>query len=204
MHALRFPATAEPDPYFTTPPSSEDWHALTERVVKERERIPLIADDLLLHIQDLVDLGAFVDQSPQRDLVCSHRDVKPGNVLVDDSSNEMTLIDWDEVGSVSPTWELADQLYTWHVRNSLVYREDIRRTVLAYRDAGGYGSVESPSSFSLWLAKNLNYIHGQVSAALEDDLAPDMRKYAEEEAGRFIANLPTDAILEAVIEAADV
>ncbi|MFC7622104.1 phosphotransferase [Microlunatus sp. GCM10028923] len=202
LHALRYPAESQPDPYFTTPPSDDSWNALLVRVGQEDRRIPNLARLLNERIAELVALGHLVDTAPQTDLIFSHRDVQPANVLRDGASGALTLIDWDEAGPVSPSRELASQLCVWHVHDAVVQHDVIRRTVRAYRDAGGYGAVDSLATFSLRLANDLNYIHDEVLAALDDDLPEDLRKHAEREAEHFIAATPTRIMLEAIIDAA--
>jgi thiamine kinase-like enzyme len=201
LHALRFPAASQPDPYFTTPPSDDAWAALLEKAAAASDRIPDLARMLRHRVPELMVLGSHVDTAVQQDLIFSHRDVKPANVLRDDSSGALTLIDWDEAGPISPSRELASQLCVWHVQDGTVQPEQIRRTVRAYQAAGGHGAVDSLASFSLRLANDLNYIHDEVLAALGDDLPEDMRKHAEQEAELFIATAPTPGTLEAIVEA---
>lgn len=202
LHALRHPTGSQPDPYFTTPPSHDAWAKVLDRVAAGADRIPSLAPMVRRRVPDLVDLGRYVDTGPQHDLIFSHRDVKPANVLRDVASGGWTLIDWDEAGPVSPSRELASQLCVWHVHDGVVHREDVRRTVRAYRAAGGPGTVDSLPAFSLRLANDLNYIHDEILTALGDDLGPDMRRYAEKEAAHFIATAPTGPTLEAIIDAA--
>lgn len=203
LHGLRHPTATEPDVYFTTPPTPQVWEAQLTRVIAERDRIPRIAQALPDRMQDLLELGSFVAPSVRQALICSHRDVKPENVLVDENSGEWVLIDWDEVGPINPQQELAAQLVTWHVRNGIVDRRAVAQTMRAYRGAGGwYGEVDSLAAFSWRLATDLNYVDGQATAALADDLGPEMRQHAEQEAEAFLAWLPTRTMLEQVIEAA--
>lgn len=202
LHGLHYPAEAQPDPYFTTPPSDEAWVTLLDQVLSRADRAPGLARILPDRLADLMALGSYVDPSPQQDLIVSHRDVKPGNVLRDDATGAFTLIDWDEVGPISPSRELAAQLCVWHVRDGVVRREAIRRTIRAYRAVGGTGTVDSLSCFSLRLANDLNYIHDEVLAALGDELPEDMRQHAESEAELFIGAAPTPSMLGTIIEAA--
>lgn len=202
LHALRYRTDTQPDPYFTVPPSDDAWDTLLARIAHATQRIPNLAHLLRERILQLADLSRFVDTSAQTDLIVSHRDVKPRNVLRDDSSGALTLIDWDEVGPISPSRELASQLCVWHVHDGVVQQDAIRRTVHAYQAAGGYGTVDSLASFSTRLANDLNYIHDEVLAALGSDLPEDMRRHAEHEAEYYITTAPTRKTLEAVIAAA--
>lgn len=201
LHALRYPTDSQPDPYFTTPPTDDAWAALLDRVAAAPDRVPNLARMLPDRIAELVALGSYVDTRPQQDLIFSHRDVKPANVLRDDASGVLTLIDWDEAGPISPSRELASQLCVWHVQDGVVHREEVRRTIRTYQAAGGEGTVNSLASFSLRLANDLNYIHDEVLAALGDDLPEDMRRRAEKEAEQYLATAPTRATLEQIIEA---
>lgn len=201
LHALRYPTESQPDPYFTIPPSDDAWAALLDQVAAAPDRIPNLARLLPNRISDLAALASHVDTTTQQDLIFSHRDVKPANVMRDESSGAQTLVDWDEAGPISPSRELASQLCVWHVHEGVVRREEIRRTIRAYQAAGGHGTVNSLASFSTRLANDLNYIHDEVLAALGDDLPEDMRKHAENEAEQFIVAAPTRATLEDIIEA---
>lgn len=201
LHALRYPTESQPDPYFTVPPSDDAWAALLDRVAAAPDRIPNLARLLPDHVPNLVGLASHVDPTPQQDLIFSHRDVKPANVLRDESSGARTLVDWDEAGPISPSRELASQLCVWHVHGGVVRHEEIRRTIRAYRAAGGHGAVDSLASFSTRLANDLNYIHDEVLAALGDDLPEDMRQHAENEAEQFLVTAPTPATLEEIIKA---
>ena len=202
LHALRHPTMSQPDPYFTTPPAADAWSALLDRVAATTERIPDLAAILARRLPNLLALVRQVDTGPQPDLIFSHRDVKPENVLRDEATGVATLIDWDEAGPISPSRELASQLCVWHVHDGTVDREAIRRTMESYRTAGGYGTVDSMATFSLRLANDLNYIHDEVLAALDLDLPEDMRSYARSEAERFIIDAPSLRTLESIMEAA--
>lgn len=150
----------------------------------------------------LTELGGLVDTAAQPDLITSHRDVKPGNVLLDPKTGDRTLVDWDEAGPIAPAREVAAQLWVWHVHHGSVDAEGIARTMAAYRSSGGHADLDDLSVFSLRLANDLNYIHGQVVAALADDITDDMRRYAVREAQTFLDNLPTRQILEQILDAA--
>jgi Ser/Thr protein kinase RdoA (MazF antagonist) len=202
LHRLRLPATSEPDPYYTTPPNQDNWDELVEVTKIAHPRIPHLAAALSDKIGRLRSLSALVDTDPQTDLITSHRDVKPGNVLLDPRTNVKTLIDWDEAGPISPARELAAQLWVWHVDDGILDRQGIRETMAAYRAAGGYADLDELSVFSLRLANDLNYVHGQVVASLADDISQDMRQYAIGEARRFLDSLPTQEILEDILAVA--
>jgi Ser/Thr protein kinase RdoA (MazF antagonist) len=202
LHRLRLPATTEPDPYFTTPPNKDNWDELVEITKVAHARIPDLAAALSDRIGRLRSLSALVDTDPQTDLITSHRDVKPGNVLFDPRTNVKTLVDWDETGPISPARELAAQLWVWHVNDEILDRQGIRDTMSAYRAAGGYADLDDLAVFSLRLANDLNYVHGQVLASLADDISQDMRQYAIGEARRFLGSLPTQEILEDILAVA--
>lgn len=202
LHDLRYPVDSAPDPYFTIPPLDDAWDRLLAHVAQAARRVPNLAQLVRERMPQLVTLSTLVDTEAQGDLIFSHRDVKPQNVLRDDASGVLTLIDWDEAGPISPSRELASQLCVWHVHEGVVDRDAIRLTVRAYQAAGGYGMVDSMASFSTRLANDLNYIHDEVLAALGSDLPEDMRRHTEDEAERFMTSAPTPATLEAIIEAA--
>lgn len=202
LHSLRRPATTQPDAYFTTPPDPGNWDELIKITESTQDRIGGLSDRLTDCVDLLTELGGLVDTAAQPDLITSHRDVKPGNVLLDPKTGDRTLVDWDEAGPIAPAREVAAQLWVWHVHHGSVDAEGIARTMAAYRSSGGHADLDDLSVFSLRLANDLNYIHGQVVAALADDITDDMRRYAVREAQTFLDNLPTRQILEQILDAA--
>ncbi|GAA2760705.1 hypothetical protein [Actinopolymorpha rutila] len=126
----------------------------------------------------------------------------PANVLVDQTSGAFTLIDWDEIGPISPSRELASQLWTWHLHNGQPDIAGIRETVTAYREAGGTADISDLGAFSFGLACDLNYLADEISAAMDTEMPPSMREYAERQAERFLADLPSPGQLAAIVQAA--
>lgn len=56
LHALRFPANSQPDPYFTIPPSEDAWDVLLAKVAPPAQRIPSLAHVLRTPDDVMVDI----------------------------------------------------------------------------------------------------------------------------------------------------
>ena len=146
----------------------------------------------------LRELAGLVTPVPAAQMITCHRDLHPDNVLVD-SSGELVLLDWDDVGPASPDRELARLLAEWHVEDGRADAAAIACTLAAYRAAGGPGRVRDEYSFGMLIASRLNFLQSQASVALDVQAAPDNRNYAAAEILDTLARLPTPELIAELI-----
>lgn len=178
IHSLAWEAGQEvkPNPFYHR--VAVDWPAVAAKAS---------ADDVgwARQLADLVprldELTAVVNEAPIDQAVWCHRDLKITNVLRAAGNN--WLVDWDNVGPMTP-WRELGALLLGYLRDASNYN----RIATAYRDAGGTAKVDGPAAYATGLAIWLNFLNGQVGAALDPDLSPVHRRYAEEKvAGLFRA-----------------
>jgi Ser/Thr protein kinase RdoA (MazF antagonist) len=199
LHAHAVPADGEPDPWYETVPGPAAWEQLADAA---RVYGASWSQALAGKLGPLADLAELVAPAARDQLVTCHRDLHPGNVLID-GSGDLVLLDWDDVGPACPDQELAGLLAFWHI--DLDGRADdaaVRRTLAAYRSAGGPGRLRDERSFSMYLAGRLNFLHGQASMALESATSPEHRQYAVGEIWDTIARLPSLSLLSHLISLA--
>jgi hypothetical protein len=95
------------------------------------------------------------------------------------------LVDWDNVGPLSPERELG-ALLMWHLHNPA----NLRRIVTAYHAAGGPAEITGPASFATGLGITLNFLHGQASLAMDPAHSEAHRAYAARQIPGLISGLP--------------
>ncbi|MDX2547106.1 phosphotransferase enzyme family protein [Streptomyces sp. WI04-05B] len=199
LHQAGEGASEAPHPWYEQCPRDADWQDLHRKV--HEAGLPW-ADALGRFIATSApELAQWVTPCDPDDLVTSHRDLQPQNVLV--GSNGPVLLDWDNAGPVSAERELASAVYVWAGRD----RTDLdaaRRLARSYRNAGGRAAVKGPQSFSMLFATELNFIHVQAECAIDPSVTAAQREFA---GGRVVASLrsvPDPAAvfrLAAVVEA---
>ena len=71
----------------------------------------------------------------------------------------------------------------------------VRRTVLAYRAAGGPGELQGLDSFTMLLSGELNFLAEQAAKTLDPALDDDHRAHALAEVQECLLSLPTPQVL---------
>ena len=168
IHSLAWESgqVAEPEPWYHH--VDVDWTALAGKA----SDYPW-SRDLSALVPRLEELTALVNEAPIGETVWCHRDLKNTNVLR--TPDTTWLVDWDNVGPMTPWRELGALLL-----NHLGDEGNFSQIAAAYRDAGGTATVEEPVTFASGLAIWLNFLNGQVNATLDPELADTHRRYAEE------------------------
>jgi aminoglycoside phosphotransferase (APT) family kinase protein len=136
-----------------------------------------------LIVTSAVELARWVTPSGPDDLVTSHLDLQPQNVLV--GPDGPVLLDWDNAGSACAERESARALFVWSGGNE----GDVEagaRVARAYRDAGGRAVVRGPGSFSILFATELNYVRVQAECAVDPTVTAAQREFAS---GQVVASL---------------
>jgi Ser/Thr protein kinase RdoA (MazF antagonist) len=148
---------------------------------------------------ELALLGAKTRPVDPDRLVFSHHDVQPSNVLFDPETGEYALLDWDGAGPIDPGRELASRLYTWHVHDDHLDAGAARRTLRAYRAAGGVAVIGEPEAYG-GLPDGLAYIANQARASLDRSLPVEMREHSTRETCLLLSDPPSGALFEQILE----
>ncbi|SDO71631.1 Ser/Thr protein kinase RdoA involved in Cpx stress response, MazF antagonist [Pedococcus dokdonensis] len=185
-------------PWYRTVPPAQTWADLVSRGHGQ----PWLAE-LEPRLGEIEVLGAVVRDAPEPvpPFVVGHRDLHPDNVLLADD-DRLVPVDWEDIGPVLPDRELAKVLAQWHVDGDEVDASAVRRTVQAYRAAGGTGAVRGPESFTMLLSGELNFLAEQVGKTLDPALDDDHRAHASAEVHECLLWLPTARVLGRVLELA--
>ncbi|BBC34090.1 hypothetical protein SGFS_053840 [Streptomyces graminofaciens] len=177
---------ATPDAWYEKCPQESDWAELYERV--RRAGVPW-ADELGRFVAGpAVELAAHVTPSAPGDVVTSHLDMRPQNVLVGPTGTPV-LLDWDNAGPISAERELARAVYVWSGGNHFD-ADTARRLVRAYRDADGPGAVKSLDAFSMLFATDLNFVRVQAECAIDPTVTAAQRRFASDKVVDTLSTLP--------------
>ncbi|WP_369241123.1 phosphotransferase enzyme family protein [Streptomyces sp. R21] len=199
LHTAGEGASGAPDPWYEQCPQDTDW----KKLHKEVQQAGLEwADQLGRFIAtSATELARWVSPSGSGDLVTSHLDLQPQNVLV--RTDGPVLLDWDNAGTISAERELAKALYVWS-GGSEANTDSARRLMRAYRRAGGRAAVKGPDSFSMLFATDLNYVRVQAECAIDPAVTPAQREFAGNQVVTTLNSLPdlsAIARLTAAVEA---
>lgn len=196
LHACALPPRGEADPWYDTVPDPAVWDQLAGSALAHRA--PWAAS-LAERTGLLRELSALVTPQAGEPLITCHRDLHPGNVLVD-GSGELVLLDWDDAGPASPGRELAYLLVAWHVHDSKPSAAAVRSTLAAYQAAGGPGRIRDEQSFGMLIACMLNFLQSQARVALDPHAAAGHRQHADDEIADTLACLPTPGLIAQLID----
>ncbi|MEU0029171.1 aminoglycoside phosphotransferase family protein [Streptomyces sp. NPDC006335] len=164
---------------------ASDWAALLGKV--ERAGLPWAAELGRFVATTAVELARHVSPSSPGDVLTSHLDMRPQNVLV--GPDGPVLLDWDNAGPVSAERELARAVYVWSGGNRFD-AEAARRLVRAYRDAGGRAVVKDVDAFSMLFATDLNYVYVQAACAVDPTVTAEQRAFGSRAAVATLRGLP--------------
>ncbi|MEU5892356.1 phosphotransferase [Streptomyces sp. NPDC047461] len=187
-----------PHVWYEECPRDADWAVLHKEV--RRAGMPW-ADELGRFIDTTApELARYVSPSGPNDLVVSHLDMQPQNVLVGPAGP--SLLDWDNAGPIAAERELARALYVWAGGNDFT-AGSARRLVRAYVDAGGRATVRSLDAFSMLFATDLNFVKVQAEGAIDPDATTAQREFASGKVVDTLASLPDPAAVSRLTEAVE-
>lgn len=196
LHRAGEGATGTPHVWYEACPQDSDWAVLHKEV--RRAGMPW-ADELGRFIDTRApELARYVSPSGPGDVVVSHLDLQPQNVLVGPAGP--TLLDWENAGPIAAERELAQALYVWAGRDDFT-AGSARRLVRAYVDAGGRATVKSLDSFSMLFATDLNFVKVQAEGAIDPEATAAQREFAGRKVVDTLASLPDPAAVSRLTEA---
>jgi hypothetical protein len=190
LHTAGEGARETPDSWYQRCPEHADWEDLHNKVLQAG--LPW-ADALGRFIDTRAEeLARWVSPSGPGDLVMSHLDLRPQNVLVGPAGP--VLLDWDNAGPVSAERELARAVYVWSGGNE-VNPDSARRLARAYRSAGGRATITGPQSFSMLFATDLNYLYVQAECAVDPAVTAAKREFASDQVVASLRSMPEPAVV---------
>jgi len=196
LHQAGKGAGGTPSGWYEECPQDAEWAGLLERV--GRAGMPWAERLERFVATTAADLGHHVSPSDPGDLVTSHLDMRPHNVLV--GADGPVLLDWDNAGPVSAEREFARAVYVWSGGNT-PRTDSARRLARAYRSAGGRAVVQGPDSFSMLFATDLNYLYVQAESAVDPTVTEAQRAFAGGEVVRRLGSVPDLAAVARLAEA---
>ncbi|WP_371664621.1 phosphotransferase enzyme family protein [Streptomyces sp. NBC_00280] len=183
-----------PSSWYEQCPEPADWKDLHKRI--HQADLPW-ADALGRFIAtSAAELAQWVTPSEADDLVTSHLDLQPQNVLV--GVNGPVLLDWDNAGPASAERELARAIYVWSGRNQTNI-DSARRLTRAYRSAGGRAEIRGLQSFSMLFATDLNFIYVQAECAIDPAVTAAQREFAGNQVVASLRRLPDLAVISQLV-----
>jgi aminoglycoside phosphotransferase (APT) family kinase protein len=190
LHTAGQGASETPDSWYERCPQDVEWKALHKQV--RQAGLPW-AEALGRFIDtSAAELAHWVTPADTGDLVTSHLDLQPQNVLV--GRDGPVLLDWDNAGVTSAEREFARAVYVWSGGNH-VDIDSARRLARAYRSAGGGAAVTGPQSFSMLFATALNFVYVQAECATDQTVTAAQRDFASRQVVASLRSMPD---LEAV------
>ncbi|MFD3502003.1 phosphotransferase enzyme family protein [Streptomyces sp. NPDC058676] len=192
------PAVGAPSAWYERCPQEADWEKLHQET--RRAGMPW-ADALGRFIAtSAAELARHVTPSDPGDVVTSHLDMRPQNVLV--GAAGPVLLDWDNAGVISAERELARAVYVWAGGNDF-HAASAQRLVRAYQDAEGPGVLKGLDSFSMLFATDLNYVRVQAECAVDPTVTAEQREFAGDQVVASLRKLPDLAAVSRLAEAVE-
>ena len=185
LHTAGEGARETPNSWYEQCPQETDWKDLHKKV----HQAGLPWSDALGRFIDTsaTELAHWVTPTDPSDLVTSHLDLRPQNVLV--GPDGPVLLDWDNAGPISPEREFARAVYVWSGRNQVNFNS-ARRLARAYRSAGGRAAIAGPQSFSMLFATDLNFIYVQAECAIDPTVTAAQREFASKQVVASLHSMP--------------
>lgn len=191
LHALAIPSDGPIHGYLTYRRSEDDWQHVLGRA---RAAGKPWAEHLDARLPAIRELQAIELDAPSELMLCN-RNLNPEKVR-QGRDGELTVMEWDFTGSLSPELELGSALTQWLMRP-----EVNQRGLSAFRD--GYGEVrEWPKlgldSFAVAISGWLNWTYNAICEAIDPENA-DRAVFAEREAVGVLGRAMTRGGLEQLL-----
>lgn len=171
-----------PDPWYGRPPALEDLEAMLSADAWWVPRLEA-------RIASVSALLAIVTPADPARLVLCHRDLHPGNVVLD-VSGSLVVLDHDDLGPADPARELARALFDWwsDPEPDLGMMQTMHR---AYVAAGGPARIRRAGDLSMLVATRLNFLVKQLRRATDPATSDADRAWADQEIDESLRILPT-------------
>ena len=186
------------DPWSYRAPSKDTWDTLAGRCDEAGKPW---ADRLRRTIPQFVALADRVGPPDFAQLIITHTDLQPQNVLVD-SDGRFVLLDWDDSGPSTRPRALAELVNNWHIHGTAIDHEGIADTLASYRAAGGTAQITEVADFGGAICGYLNYVHGQAELSLDQSQPINLRSDADQRIPDLLNPFPISTYEEAVRAAA--
>ncbi|TCC35830.1 hypothetical protein [Kribbella speibonae] len=191
LHALAIPSDEPIHGYLTYRRSEAEWQHLLGRA---RAAGKPWAEQLEARLPVFRELQAIELEAPDELMLCN-RNLNPENVR-QGRDGELTVMEWDFAGSLSPELELGSALTQWLMRPHVN-----QRGLSAFRD--GYGEVrEWPKlgldSFAVAISGWLNWTYNAICEAIDPEDA-ERAVFAEREAVEVLDRPMTRGGLEQLL-----
>jgi tRNA A-37 threonylcarbamoyl transferase component Bud32 len=198
LHTAGQGASETPDSWYERCPQDVEWKALHKQV--RQAGLPW-AEALGRFIDtSAAELAHWVTPTDPGDLVTSHLDLQPQNVLI--GRDGPVLLDWDNAGVTSAEREFARAVYVWSGGNH-VHIDSARRLARAYRSAGGGAAVTGPQSFSMLFATALNFVYVQAECAIDQTVTAAQREFASRQVVASLRGMPDLEVVSRLAAALD-
>jgi Ser/Thr protein kinase RdoA (MazF antagonist) len=171
LHGLSIIASPiPPHPWYFRTPSVPEFESLLDRALRQEAGW---ATALQARRDRIFSIVERIEAAPCPDMIVSHLDVLPGNVLAT-SSGSLALIDWDTSGLGDPFGELCGALYTWHSveigERIEVHWSDIADSAQVYKSHRPRTTVHDyPEVFAC--ATRLNHLFAQAQLNLDREVS---------------------------------
>lgn len=182
------------DPWSYRAPTKDAWDALASRCAEAQQPW---ADRLRRTIPQFVALADRVRPPDTDQLIVTHTDFQPQNVLVD-ADERCVLLDWDDAGPSTRSRALGQLIDNWHIHGTTVDHQGIRQTLASYRAAGGTARISEVADFGGGFCGYLNYVHGQAELSLDHSQPDRLRIEAGHRMPQLLNPLPISTYEEAI------
>jgi Ser/Thr protein kinase RdoA (MazF antagonist) len=184
----------EVDPWSYRAPSRDSWDALVSRC--DQAEKPW-SGRLRRTVPQFVAMADLMTPPDTTDLILTHTDLQPQNVLVDNDGRHV-LLDWDDSGPSARSRALGQLINNWHIHGTTIDHGGIRDTLTSYRAAGGTARISEIADFGGAICGYLNYVHGQAELSLDHSQPINLRIDADQRMPDLLNPLPMSTYEEAV------
>lgn len=167
IHSLHVNNKYLPDQqYEITKFSNKHWDYIINKTVQQG----LICSSLLqFHTTQIKQCNNQYQSSPSTNLVISHRDIDPKNVLWD--NNYPSIIDWESVGYIAPTEDLITTALNWAGIPGFQFNStNFKSVIQGYYEHGGQANLENINQIlSNILGGMLSWLEYNISRCINKD-----------------------------------